>query len=501
MTQHDEAGLSANVARRAFLSRSAGMLAGASVLSATAVSSADAATPACWKDDAIDVAHGEFGVMRLLVKARDGVREAVPIAVEAAQARGSVDLRGKLPAIRIGEDARGILLTPTGIRLPNSPRVQAWSKASVASLLRLLAADTQLQRDAFLLRAAAFTLYPEYLRRSGATAPKTLATRQSRAAGRLARFGKKSSGATDTCRVETLVEETERVVRRNQDVVLTAAQQFQRCTDACFDRHLDRGRNDVIGFAVCEAGCIATGFVDLVVGTLEVLDTIVETVTRQVLVCAVRPLPDHLPGPFRGWAAPRLEGVNLAGAVGTQAAMPADVVAKAADIVVKMVKSLPGAIRCIAEGEWSITELSDVGVDVPGLGAVPLGVTVCMDHECAMKLLGAGLGADAFGIISSLVALASGGGIEAAVVAAGVTGAAVAGVTQAVLALLAVLIVLMVHLLIVAGQIVTMEALGLIDAGVCITHPSLPVILAGVANPLAGLVALGNMPLLVTPRG
>jgi hypothetical protein len=123
-----------------------------------------------------------------------------------------------------------------------------------------------------------------------------------------------------------------------------------------------------------------------------------------------------------------------------------------------------------------------------------------MDHECAMKLIGAGLGAEAFSIISSLIALASGGGVAGAVAAAGIAGAAAAIVVQVVLAMLAVLIVMLVHLMIVAGQILVYESLGLIEQGICITHPSLPVILAGVANPLLGLLALGNIPLVVTPR-
>ena len=63
------------------------------------------------------------------------------------------------------------------------------------------------------------------------------------------------------------------------------------------------------------------------------------------------------------------------------------------------------------------------------------------------------------------------------------------------------LIVLLAHLTIVEGEILVLEALGLIDdAGVCITHPSMPIAALAVVNPLAGLVALANFPLVVTPR-
>ena len=485
--------------RRNFLVSGSGIAAGAVACLGGAISPvAEAAPPPCASDKTSDAFHGEFGSLRLALIG-DGARQsAIPVIIRTPDSRASIDLSGSSPQIRIGVGSSAILLEPNGVRLKADRSPRRWSESSVSAVLDQLASSPALLSDLFALRSAAFALYPEYLARTGKTSNKALAQHQARSGAQIAGFGRKRS--EENCKLENVVEETTRTVRTTVELILTAAERYAACSDRCDRRFLPRGREDLIGFGLCEAECLASGFVDLVVGTIELVETLVETVTRQVLVCALRPIKDHLIDPFRGRFDARPHAGLLAGATGVQTAIPADVLAKATDVLVKMVKSLPAAIQCIATGQWSITELQTVGLDVAGIGQVPLGVTVCMDHECAMKLIGAGLGAEAFSIISSLIALASGGGVAGAVAAAGIAGAAAAIVVQVVLAMLAVLIVMLVHLMIVAGQILVYESLGLIEQGICITHPSLPVILAGVANPLLGLLALGNIPLVVTPR-
>jgi hypothetical protein len=485
--------------RRRFLASGSGIAAAAVCLGGAIAPAAQAAPPQCASDKSSDAFHGGFGALRLALFGNDERQTAVPVIINAPDARASIDLSGDTPRIRIGVGSSAVLLEPKGVRLKADRSPRRWSDASVAALLAELSSSPTHLSDLFALRTAAFALYPEYLARTSKTSSKPLAQSQARSGAKIAGFGRK--GSEENCRLETVVEETTRTVRTTVDVILTAAERYAACSDRCDRRFLARGREDLLGFGLCEADCVASGFVDLVVGTMELVETVVETVTRQVLICVQRPIKDHLIDPFRGRFDARPHAGLLAGATGVQAAIPADVLAKAIDVLVKMVKSLPAAIQCVATGQWSITQLQTVGVDVAGVGQVPLGVTVCMDHECAMKLIGAGLGAEAFSIISSLIALASGGGVAGAVAAAGITGAAAAIVVQVVLAMLAVLIVLLVHLMIVTGQIVMYESFGLIEQGICITHPSLPVILAGVANPLLGLLALGNMPLVVTPRG
>lgn len=486
--------------RRRFLVSGSGIAAGAAAcLGGALAPAAQAAPPRCASDKSSDAFHGEFGALRLALVGDDARQTAVPVMISAPAARASIDLSGNTPQIRIGIGSSAVFLEPKGVRLKADRSPRRWSETSVAALLDELASSPTHLGDLFALRTAAFALYPEYLARTSKTSSKALAQSQVRSGSQIAAFGRKRK--EDNCKLENVVEETTHTVRRTVDVVLSAAERYAACSDRCNRRFLASGREDLVGFGLCEADCVASGFVDLVVGTIELVETVVETVTRQVLICVQRPIKDHLIDPFRGRFDARPHAGLLAGATGVQTAIPADVLAKATDVLVKMVKTLPAAIQCVATGQWSITELQTVGVDVAGIGQIPLGVTVCMDHECAMKLIGAGLGAEAFSILSSLIALASGGGVAGAVAAAGITGAAAAVVVQVVLAMLAVLIVLLVHLMIVAGQIVMYESFGLIEQGICITHPSLPVILAGVANPLLGLLALGNMPLVVTPRG
>lgn len=488
-----------NPTRRSFLLSGSGMAAAACMGGAIAPT-ALAAPLKCTSDKSSDAFHGEFGALRLALLGEETRQTAIPVIINAPDARAAIDLSGSAPRIRIGTGTgtAAVFLEPKGLRLGSERSLRRWSEASVSALLDALASSPTHLSDLFALRTAAFALYPQYLAHTGKTSSKPLAQSQARRGTQIAGFGRQRE--EDNCKLENVVEETTLTVRTTVDVILTAAERYAACSERCDRRFLVRGREDLIGFGICEAECVASGFVDLVVGTIELVETIVETVTRQVLVCAQRPIKEHLIDPFRGRFDARPHAGLLAGATGAQTAIPADVLAKAADVLVKMVKTLPGAIQCVATGQWSITELQTVGVDVAGVGQIPLGVTVCMDHECAMKLIGAGLGAEAFSIISSLIALASGSGVAGAVAAAGITGAAAALVTQVVLAMLALLIVMLVHLMIVAGQIVMYESFGLIEQGICITHPSLPVILAGVANPLLGLLALGNMPLVVTPR-
>lgn len=48
------------------------------------------------------------------------------------------------------------------------------------------------------------------------------------------------------------------------------------------------------------------------------------------------------------------------------------------------------------------------------------------------------------------------------------------------------------------GQIWLYDQWNLLGNGVCINHPSLPVVAAAAVNPILGILALGNAPLIVT---
>ncbi|SDD38157.1 hypothetical protein [Aquimonas voraii] len=486
--------------RRSFLASGGGFAVGAASLAGIAtLPAAEAKPPRCASDASSDGFHSTWGSLRLALLEAGNQRLALPLIIRSPDGGATIDLSGSNPQIRLGRGASELLLEPKGLKLAGDRRMRPWNGDSVAALLAHLSARQDLQRDLFALRTAVFAAYPEYLARTGATTFKALAQQQARSAARIAAFGRKPT-SNERCRVETVVEETTRTVRTTVELIVSAAERYAACSERCDRRFLSRGREDVVGFTLCEADCLASGFVDLVVGTVELVETLVETVTRQVLECSGKAIKDHWIDPFRGRFDVSPQAGLLAGASAVQSAIPAELLPKAIDVLVKMVKNFPAAIQCVANGRWSITELQTVGVEIEGVGQVPLGITVCMDHDCAMKLLGAGLAADAFSIINQLIVLGTETSVAALVAQAGLTGAAAAVATQVVLGMLAVLIVLMVHLLIVAGQIVVYESLGLIEEGICITHPSLPVILAGVANPLLGLLALGNMPLIVTPR-
>ncbi len=481
--------------RRGLLSGTFALAASAATLGTTSAARASNGPQACWRDEDIDAFHGRRGHLRVARYVDEGRRLAVPVLVRDSDELGLIDLTTSAPFIRLGTADRGIEIGAKGLAFKHGGAPEAWSTSVVKRLLQRLRDDETLRRGLFGLRAALAECYPEYLLRTGAGAPRKLGAQRAKSARAQREFGR-----SRRCTTSTVTETITTTVTRTEQVVLTAAEQFARCSEACFDRFLAGTRDDAVGYAICEAGCLARGFVDVVTGTIEVLETLVEQVVREVITCVTTLVPGQVPHPIIGAHAPGwLPGLSSAtGAAAT--AFPPEVTAKAIEIVTKLVKTMPGAIRCLVEGQWSITSLGDLSLRIPGVESVPLGVTVCMDHDCALKLLGAGLSADAFAIISALIELATSGGVAAAVVAAGVTGAAAAALTQAILVLLTVLIVVMIHLVIVSGEIAIYESLGAIDNGLCITHPSLAVAVAGAINPLAGMVALGNVPLIVTPR-
>jgi len=488
----------ANLTRRDFLGRSAIFTVGAG-LAAPLHISAQERPKNLWMGRQTDAIWTQYGHMRVVNFDEQGKTITVPIAFSAPGDRAAIDLSASTPTIRFGTGKMRLELTPKGISFQESEREFPWSKSTVKRLLDTMTANEQLSKDVLALRLAVYATYPEYIAHRKSQAPKKLVAQRSKTAKHLATFGKKPSSSE--CRVETVIENVVREVTECVDDILTAAEQLDRCVDRCYDQYLKGSKDDWIGYGLCDLDCGAQSFEDVFEGLICLVDTITEPVEKQVLLCTITKFPKgSFPNPFDlPLTLPDFLGMEGATSTSPPAFSKKEIDA-AITVVTKMVKTLPGAIRCIVEGQWDLVTLRDIRLDVPGVAEAPVAITVCMDHDCAMKLLGAGLGKDAFTIIGKLITLAGTASITNAVAALSVSAALVPSVELAVLALLVFLIVLMIHLMIVAGEIVVQEALGLIDNGICITHPSMPIAALGVINPVVGLVALANVPLIVTPR-
>ncbi len=486
--------------RRDFLSRGSifALLAGASLGTTALPVNAQTKSKAMPIDRRIDGIWSKYGNMRVINIEQKGKTVTLPFAFCTPDDRAAIDLTSRMPTIRFGKDKTRILLTPKGISFGEGDKEIPWSKQSIKQLLDRLK-DKQLSRDALALRLAVYATYPEYMAYKKSQSPKKFFEQRLKISKKLKEFGKKPS--SQQCKIEDVLEDVQKEVIEYVDDILTAAEQLAKCVDACYDQYLKGDKDDWWGYGVCDANCLLQSFEDVVVGTIEVVTTITEPVVHQVLRCTLDNIPKgFFPNPFDlGFDIPPFAGITGPPTAGASQFSPKDL-SVATDVITKMVESLPEAIKCIVDGQWDLTKLSDVKVSVKGLESVPLGITVCMDHKCAMTLLGAGLGKDAFSIISKLSELATTATVAQAVAAAGVAATSVGVVTQLVTAILVVLIVLMVHLMIVAGEIKLLDSLGLIANGICLTHPTVPIAVIGAINPLAGLLALANVPLIVTPR-
>jgi len=406
----------------------------------------------------------------------------------------AIDFDADAPTIRFGTRAP-VVLTPTGVQFKKSDKEKPWSKETTKSLLDTIAKDQDLIEAAMELRTAWMATYPEYCYRRKAGAPPLIGKRRMAAHASLAKFGTTKSKSGMACNEEKVVETVTTTVTHERDVILTAAEQFKRCNDRC-DKSFGDDATKFGDLLVCKAGCTLKSFVDLVTGTLTVVEQIVEEVVHLVTVCKPTIPKGRLPNPFGGMLdLPGLMGATP-GATTTPPTFSPELVKQAKGVLKDLTKNLPPIVTCLAGGEWKVTTLSDLHLDIAGVGPVPFGVTVCLDRTCTAKIMGAG-SLDMIGTIAAVVGLAN--GVPGVIAGLGVTAAVAAVLTPLCMMMIAMIAVVLVHLVIVAGELLIYEGLGAIPNGACITHPSLPVVAAGVINPVLGILALANTPLVVTP--
>ena len=233
-------------------------------------------------------------------------------------------------------------------------------------------------------------------------------------------------------------------------------------------------------------------FNDIVTRTWEVVDTVSHTVVQHITHCLLTP------GNF-----PSYNGLIAVGGVATIA--PTGGKAADADPTLSPFEQL---LRCFVGGTWSIGNLGDIGVTIPGVESIPVTVSVCMSRACAdeVKTQFGTLGFQA--LATNLPVLIASGAAQAWLAANTTLAplltalAASVGITlaEAVAVVLVALLVLAVQALLIAGQIVALEAFGQAVNGICLNYPAFPIALAGIINPVVGLVIAANTPVIVTSR-
>jgi hypothetical protein len=291
-----------------------------------------------------------------------------------------------------------------------------------------------------------------------------------------------------TCTTTTITDTVTRTVTETVEVIKTAEKQYQEC----YDREVAKDPCKLAGpgAGLCAAGvCAVTTFVDMVVGWVQVVSTITEEVTREVVSC-VTPRRGEWPNPWNILDGP------------IQGAVPQPAVkfgAKELEGAIKLVKDIAGFLgpfgTCLVNGKWSLAQL-ETPIDFGGGNiALPYGVKVCISAECAGQLsldgLVAELGTSWGAALAALAALSpefaasvSSLGIVAAPAVAAIVAAAPPAVVAIAAIILAFIILALIYGTAISGQLFIQKHFtdNFADGIVCIEHATFALALIKLAS-------------------
>jgi hypothetical protein len=309
-------------------------------------------------------------------------------------------------------------------------------------------------------------------------------------------FGQKPPGLK--CTVDEVVETVEREVKGWIESVSTAAEQAAACAGDCVANHPPL--SDPWGWASCTGACALSAFEDIVTRTWGVIDRVTDTVVTEVIHCS----------PLTNWPTPT--GLMSLAAPAVPPGTNPNILPP---VVKEFVDFIKDPLLCLAKGSWSITKLSDLKVKIAGVEQIPVALTVCLDQKCTDTIKDFLLGANLVLLGAQILGILAGGGVAAVLASDAILSAAVTAIATALsalpgivavtapevmMAILVILLDLVYHGLAIGGQILAWEVAGQVTKGVCISHPSLPIGLLAVLNPLFGLLALAQIPCIVTPQ-
>ncbi len=439
---------------------------------------------------------GPYGEVRTTIA--EGKR--VPIQVLAAGGLAAIDLSSRTPFIRLGAaDKSAIMLTSAGIQFGTAASVAPWSRDSIAGLVATLERDLAKARGAMLLRSTMQSTFPIAAKELKGGVPKALAVALSNRAKALA------APQPRPCNVTTVTEEVVTTITRLVDVWRSAEQQYQ----ACLDREMSKDPCRALGPGALPCAvtiCAVGAFVDVLVGTYEIVETIVDTVTRTVIDCgelAKRYLtsPWDLPGIPVGQLLPQ-----------PAQAFGADAISDAKKLLDDLTGFLGPLGECLLGGTWSLAQFKPPLQIGRGSVAIPYGVRVCISAKCARALAITNVGGEivsswaaALGVLAALsaefAAFATTLGVTAApaaVAAVAAAGGTTAIAVQAAAILLAFIILVLIYGTAISAQLAWHESFtdSFADGVVCIEHPSFVLAMIKVAS--MGLVGSELVPPIVT---
>jgi hypothetical protein len=432
---------------------------------------------------------GPYGEVRIF----EFKGEAVPLIVEAVGGLAVMDITARSPFVRFGAstDATAITLTSAGVAFGKETPVK-WSPDVIRKLVAEISKDPAKARGALYLRSALQTSYPVAITQmSKGKMGKKMATAMANASASLDTSSMK-------CTTKEVTETVTEAVSSFVNVWKTAEEQYQECYDRLATT--EPCSFALIGAGVCAAiACGLVTFVDMVVGVVEIVETVVKEVTRTVVSCVLSFVPKW-PNP---WGLGDLFPLNLGGIAQPVMAFSEKDIGSGLKLLKDIQTKIGGFLgpfACLLDGEWSLAQL-DTRIDFGGGNiAIPYGIKVCISSACATALMDRGMieaGIAAWdetlvvlaALSTDIAALgipadAAGAALIAALGGPATAGVAVsAGVAVAAI-ILALILLIMIYATAIWSQLIFQKNFtsNFDDGKVCIEHPTFALALIKIAT-------------------
>ena len=337
----------------------------------------------------VNSASTPFGMVRV------GIIESqcLPVYVESADRSAVFDAEGKAVLTRIGAGSNAITFTGGSIQLGKGAKLIKLDRAGWKSLIAYAGKDSGLLASAMGLRSALMSAFPIAVLASR-TKPYVDAAKQTlETAAEMAEQGA-------NCTVSRWEEEVETRVVELVDVVVTAEKQWNECIAKA---KCDDGLGGVPCYAAAVAVCSAKTFLDLVVGTIEIVTKFVDTIVHETVVCVTGALPKGvLPNEWfasKGGFAGLLETPAQAASFGSAQVLEALAFLKTHTAF------LGEFATCFLNSKWQLAQSGTIARTSGGALSIPYGIKITMSATCARKLKLESLWGQAFASVSSLLAL------------------------------------------------------------------------------------------------
>ncbi len=331
------------------------------------------------KEDGIIGPYGEVKIGK--VKG-----QAVPIYIAASGGLACLDFTTDKWFLKFGStsDLTSITLTSSGIVYGNKAKPLPYSKDNILKFIENIKKDKNKLRGAMLLRASLATSY--------IVALQSLNLRQEPTIGNCIEKAMNTLGtASMNCSVKHIFGPVTTLVPELQKIWRTAEEQFNSCysreknSEPCKFIPETNARN------LCAWGiCAGKTFVDVLIGTIEVMVEVTEEVWQDVWVCTsnlARIAEGVWPNPFN-----IAENLFAHGFDQPKYAIRENEINKGIGLIKEIEKTtseIGGFIgpfaKCAIEGKWTVMQL-DTPLKIGGKNTLPYGIKVCINNSCANKL-------------------------------------------------------------------------------------------------------------------